>query len=265
MKPLFYTSVIINANKRSQEIADFLFITTKSWKKYFNIFLKKGLARLDEKGNLILCSWKKLCEIYKIENKGKKSFCYYDHDYKNTEYLIRTNLIKQNTEKQKATFYKKFFLYVIWTETTEGLIKSGNPHKAETLERFSKGLPANFWNRKANKIRFKQFTEDTATLQRAVKMMEADYKSGKLPKFNPIFTCSCEKVAKLFNRKAVSTGFYWEQRLEKLGYISTLTTDIKVNAALEMEETLGAYSYKKKYTTGRFYFLRTPNQILFNI
>ena len=92
--------------------------------------------------------------------------------------------------------------------------------------------------------------------------MEADYKSGKLPKFNPVFTCSCEKVAKLFNRKAVSTGFYWEQRLEKLGYISTLTTDIKVSAALEMEETLGAYSYKKSIQLGAFIFENTKPNII---
>lgn len=271
LKPIFYSGVILQGENRIDEIAALLCINKKSLSKYIKLATDRGLIQINEKGDFIFCSWRKFFDLYGLEYTGGRSFFYYDNDYNKTEYLIRTNILKHNTEKQKYKFYRRYFIFVNYEFYVEGEIKKSRefPNKAKkidliSMERFAADFTDRMKKSKAIRKYFRQFCDDPHTLYKALRHTEGRYRNGYNPIYNPIFTLSCKGVARLFNRAAISTGHYWQQRLKRLGYLITTPVSIKCNAMLELEGVAGAYSKRGK-SGDRWYRLKLTNQLAFKI
>lgn len=236
LKPLFYDGRFKSAKSKAQSIADFLEISLSTYYRHIKKLEQNNLIRFDNKGDLILCSWKDFFLFYGVEYDDSRKYKFYRVKNEiHIRLIIRQLLIEANFKKQKQQILYKVFKNEVLYQRQLPLITRLNEtinsnriatkDKQRTIEELTREL-------NALKLKCKRVEQDpefkrmknNGILERLFIQSEKNfYKQQRefdiLPPVNFDVSISCRKTAELFGLKSQSSGYYWQQFLKLNGRV----------------------------------------------
>lgn len=221
-KALEKSSIILDYTGQAAEIAKLFGISKSKLDKQVKTLVKIGLVEKRLK-SLIIAPYSK---IYALHPNQCKAFCYVKIKPQNPfEYALTTKIISRNLEKQAH-------------------------------------LVINYIKRFDNVCTVTAIQLQREYMQSIIKGFITNNSPGITPPCNVDISISQAKLSTMFCLKSQTGGYYWQQRLQKLGYISVTNRQIVSPASTRLKDSprFGKWGYNNKQKVS---FIQLANSVVF--
>lgn len=235
LKPLFYNGEIYQAKKNLNSLAAYLQVSAGALRYKLKTLQDMNLITW-KNDTLYLAAWGALFEYYgqDYHHRAKYHYLKDEFDVYSIELIIRRLAIEQNLKKQDNEIKEKIFNQQIKEQRQAPILKAvnqilkaniANEGKQRISEQYLAKLDqlerADFRNEKALKRKIKKSGLFDAWHRLAIANYHRNIREfDHLHDINTDVSMSCKKVAELFSLNAQSSGYYWEQRLQKARLIT---------------------------------------------
>lgn len=221
-KALEKSSIILDYTIKAANIAALFGISKSKLDKQIKSLVKIGLVSKSLK-NLIIAPYSKLYELHPGQGKN---YCYVKVK-PNTplEYALTTKKISKNLEKQAYTVIN-------------------------VIKRYDNVCTAQAINLQRE------------YMQSIIKGFKDNSCPGNTPPVNMDISLSQAKLAKLLGLKSQTSGYYWQQRLKTIGYITVTNRQIISANSTRVEDAprFGRWGYNHE---AKVSFITMPNALAF--
>lgn len=221
-KALEKSSIILDYTTKAANIAALFGISKSKLDKQIKSLVRIGLVSKSLK-NLIIAPYSKLYELHPGQGKN---YCYVKIKLNESlEYALTTKKIAKNLEKQAYTVINR-------------------------IKRFDDVSTAQAINLQRD------------YMDSIIKAFKNNTSPGNTPPGNIDISLSQAKIASLLGLKSPTGGHYWQQRLQKLGYIKVTTRQIVSANSTRVENApkFGRWGYNNKTKVS---FITMPNALTF--
>jgi hypothetical protein len=221
-KALETSSIIYNYTGQSAEIAALFGISKSKLDKQVKALVKIGLLEKRLK-DLIIAPYSKLQALHPLECKA---FCYVKVKPNTpTEYALTTKKISKNLEKQAHTVINR-------------IKRFDNVCTSEAI----------------------QLHQDY--LQSIIKAFKDNSSPGIVPPGNLDISISQAKLAMLLGLKSQTGGYYWQQRLQALKYLTVTSRQLISTNSTRIQDSpkFGRWGYNNN---AKVSFITLPNSLVF--
>jgi predicted transcriptional regulator len=223
-KALEKSSIILDYTTKAANIAALFGISKSKLDKQIKSLVNIGLVSKSLK-NLIIAPYSKLYELHPAQGK---SYCYVKvKPYSPTEYALTTKKISRNLEKQAYKVINK-------------------------IKRFNDGCTDS---------QAKQLLQEY--MQSIIKAFKDNTSPDKItPPGNLDISISQAKLAILLGLKSQTSGYYWQQRLQALHYLTVNSRQLVSANSTRVQDSpkFGRWGYNNKQKVS---FITMPNSLVF--
>ncbi len=227
LKPLFYDGRFKAGFHKKNTIAKYLNMSRSSFNKKLDQLIKLEIVK-QEKFDLVLCSWKRLFEIFNFPIKSTKPhrFNYSKNLYSNSEFIIRYFSIKENFERQKFAIERKLYTQKYKTDQEFILMSQikelNHDNQITVLDklRLVNGLILKLNHLNIGQIKMKKALLSQLYIDGCRNYFKEQKEFNYLHPINFDISISCQGLANLFGCKWASSGHYWQSMLLKAGFLS---------------------------------------------
>lgn len=250
LKQLNWRGRIYQVKKNLKQLAQEFKISPNNLRSKIKYLVRNDFARYDGE-TLVLCSYSDLWANLEIENK--RFIKYTGTNVKEIEYFIYYACIRDNIKKQEYTIKTKILIYEL--EQLDAQYKLGllSPEfiaamfkRARQRDRYYKDqdtgkLILTDYGRKLQKFARYTVKNNTQALKAHIDTyLHLMANSFELPSINPFTTLSYKGAAKTaLNKTAPSTGYYFLDKLNKLGLIEIWNNSTRCNKKLNQAANMG--------------------------